>query len=510
MKVNQLKFGSVLTYIQMALKLVVGIAYTPIMLRLLGQSEFGLYNTVSSTISMLSILSLGFNSGYIRYYSGYKAKDDSESINKLNGLFLIVFLIIGVIALICGTYLTQNLRLVFNKGLTDAEYVIARKLMLLLTVNLAISFPMSVFQNIISANEKYIFLKLMAIIKTVLSPLVTLPLLLIGLRSVAMVSVTVAVSVLIDVFYLIYSKKVLNVKFKFGGFEKGLFKNLFSFTFFIALSIIVDQANNNVGKFLLGRFNGTSAVAKYSIGSDLYIYFTLFSTAISGVFTPRIHRMVNQTNQDKAVQRSQLTKTFTSVGRIQFLVLALIATGLYFFGEVFIYHWAGDGYKESYYVAVCLVFSVFVPLIQNLGVEIQRAMDKHKFRSIAYVIMAVVNIILTIYLCQKLGAVGAAIGTALSFIIMNGLVMNIYYHKRCNIDIISFWKEILHLSAGLICPIVFGLIITSIFKFKSVLGMLFGIIIYTIVYIVSMWFFGMNEYEKNLIRTPLKKLVGRK
>ena len=98
-KSNQLKLGALISYLQMALGIVVGLVYTPVMIRLLGKSEYGLYNTVSSVISMLSLLNLGFNSGYIRYYSKYKKEDDQEAIDRLNGLFLIIFLIIGAIAL---------------------------------------------------------------------------------------------------------------------------------------------------------------------------------------------------------------------------------------------------------------------------------------------------------------------------------------------------------------------------------------------------------------------------
>ena len=106
MKVNQLKIGSLLSYMQMAISVMIGLVYTPIMLRLLGKSEYGLYNTVASTISMMSILSLGFNSSYIRYYSKYKTKGDQESIFRLNGLFFGIFTVIGAIALICGLFLT--------------------------------------------------------------------------------------------------------------------------------------------------------------------------------------------------------------------------------------------------------------------------------------------------------------------------------------------------------------------------------------------------------------------
>ena len=40
---NQLKIGAILSYINILAALIVGLVYTPIMIRLLGQSEFGLY-----------------------------------------------------------------------------------------------------------------------------------------------------------------------------------------------------------------------------------------------------------------------------------------------------------------------------------------------------------------------------------------------------------------------------------------------------------------------------------
>ena len=463
-RVNQLKMGSILAYAQMALSIIIQLAYTPVMIRLLGQSEYGLYNTVASTVAVLSILNLGFNSSYIRYYARYKKDGDEESIYKLNGLFLIIFMIIGLIALACGAFLSQNLRLVFDEGLTASEYKTAKILMLLLTVNLAVSFPMSVFSNIITAHEKYIFLKVLGMLKTVVSPLVTLPLLLMGYRSVALVSVTLGVALVTDGFYLIYVKKVLRQRFVFRGFEKGLFKSLFVYTGFIAINLIVDQINWNVDKLLLGRFKGTTAVAVYSVGYTLYQTYMLFSSSISTIFTPRIHRIVNETLDDDVRQRQELTALFIKVGRIQFLLLGLIASGVVFFGREFIWFWAGEGYADAYYVALLLILPASIALLQNLGIEIQRAQNNHKFRSFAYAIMAILNFVCTIFLCRAYGAIGGAIGTASSLVVANGFIMNIYYHKKCNVDILAFWKNVLRMSLGLILPIACGIAIRAVFN----------------------------------------------
>lgn len=509
MKTNQLKYGSILSYFQMGLSVIISLVYTPLMIRILGQSEYGLYNTVASTISMLSVLSLGFNSSYIRFYAKYKAKDDNDGIAKLNGLFLLVFCVIGAITLFCGGFLSFNLDMVFDNGLTSAEYKTAKILMIMLTVNLAVTFITTIFQNIISAHEKFIFLKLVGMAKTVFSPLLTMPLLLMGYKSIAVVSVTLVVSFAVDIVYLFYARKKLNVKFTFRGLEAEVFKSLLVFTSFIAINMIVDQVNSNMGKFILGRFQGTSAVAVYSVGYTLYQYYVTFSTAISGVFTPRIHSIVNETNNNIQLQRQRLTDVFVKVGRIQFIILALIASGLAFFGREFIAFWAGDGYEESYSVALLIVFPASIALIQNLGIEIQRALNKHRFRSIVYLIMAMINLVVTVILCQKYGAVGTAMGTATSLIIANGLIMNIYYHKQCNIDIIAFWKSIMRLAVGLALPVVAGVFIRSLLDLTSIVSLLAGIVIYVAVYGGSMWFLGVNDYEKQFVLKPLNKILGR-
>lgn len=506
MKANQLKWGSSLSYIQMALNIIIGLVYTPVMMRLLGESEYGLYNTVSSTIAMLSVLSLGVGSGYIRYYSKYKAEGRQESIYKLNSLFLIIFCIIGAVAMVCGFFLSNNLHIVFRDGFTPKEHSIAKVLMLLLTFNLAISFPASLFSHIITAHEKFIFLKLLGMLRTIFSPLITLPLLLMGYRSIAMVAVTVAVYLLVDIIYFLYVIFVIKEKFVFGRVEPGLFRSLMVYTSFIAINLVVDQVNSNLDKFLLGRFHGTTVVAVYSAGYTIYTFYMMFSTSVSSVFTPRIHGIIS--NSEIPDKRKPLTELFIRVGRIQFIILALVASGLVFFGRAFITdYWAGKLYGDAYYVVLLLVLSSTIALIQNLGIEIQRAQNKHQFRSIVYLFMAGINFCLTCWLGRRYGAVGATIGTAISLVFANGLVMNIYYHKKCNLDIITFWKSILSMFPALLPPIIVGILALNFINQSSIIQFLAAVAVYTLVYAASMWLFGMNSYEKDLVRKPLRKFL---
>ncbi len=504
-KINQIKVGAILSYMQMGIGVVVNIVFTPIMLRLLGQNEYGLYNTVASTISMLSILNLGFNSSYIRYYTRYKKEKDYDSIYRLNGLFLCIFLIIGVIALMCGLFLANNLSLVFDTGLTSSEYITARMLFYLLTVSLALSFPCSVFSNIISANERFVFLKLLGIIKNIISPFIMLPFLIAGYGSIAVVWITVILNAIVDICNIIYVFRVLKYRFVLGHIYNFDFKDFFAYTFFIAINIIINQINWNVDKMLLGRYRGTADVAIYAIGYTLYQCYEMFSTSISGVFTPRIHRIVNEV-QDINQRNSYITELFIKVGRIQFLILGLVFSGFVFFGKVFVASWAGVGYNTSYYITVILMMSATVPLMQNIGIEIQRVENKHKFRSVVYLLMALFNFVLSLALCKTYGAIGCVIGTALSLIVANGFIMNLYYHKKCGIDMIVFWRNLIKMARGLAIPCIVGIVINIYLKPVNVLALCILIMMYTAIYIVSMWLFAMNKSEKALVCEPIKRV----
>ena len=51
MAINQIKGGIVLNYVIIGLNIVLGLLYTPYMLRMLGQNEYGLYSLVASIIA---------------------------------------------------------------------------------------------------------------------------------------------------------------------------------------------------------------------------------------------------------------------------------------------------------------------------------------------------------------------------------------------------------------------------------------------------------------------------
>ena len=506
---GQLRLSVIISYFQMAAAIVISILFTPYALNALGDNEYGLLQTANSTVAMLSVLMLGFNSSYIRYYARYKQRGDQQAIYKLNGLFLILFCILGSLVLASGLFLAGNLELVFDDGLTAQEYATGRILLIITTVTLALSFPRVVFSNIISAHEKYVFLKMVAMVEVIGAPLMNFAVLYVGYRSVAMSLCALIVGVVVFLCYVVYALRVLKQKFVFRDFEKGLLGSLFRFAGFIAINLIVDQVNNQVDKVLLARFCGTAVVAIYAVGINFSNYYTQFSTAISGIFTPRVHAMVISTENDPVQQRQVLTAFFTKVGRMQFLLLSLVASGFVFFGRQFLELWVGPGYTESYYVALACMLPGTIPLIQNVGIEIQRAENRHQYRSVIYGIIAAFNVAVSIYLCQIWGAAGAALGTGMACILGHGLIMNMVYHKMINIDVWIFWKNILRQLLGMIPAFVVGILMMQKLHIDSWLEMMGWVVVYSISYLFSVLCFSLNQEERALCKTLLCKFYSR-
>ena len=498
---DQKKAGVLLSYGQTVLSTIISLVYTPVMLRLLGTSEYGTYTLVSGFISNLSLMSFGLGSAYVRYYSRAKVQEGEDGVAHINGMFMVIFLVISAMSLLVGGVLVANVQNIFGAKLTAHEIETARVLMALLVVNIAVSFPCSVFSSYITANERFLFQRIINMIRTVLNPIVMLPLLLMGLGSVALVVVTLVLSVVTDAFNIWYCRRKLRMRLTFGHFDFALLREMGGFSFFIFLNMIIDQINWTVDTTLLGIISGTAATAIYGVGAQINSYYKTLSTSISGVFVPQINRIVAEGQGD-----DRLTSLFTRVGRIQFLLLMLVLTGFVFVGEPFIDAWGGGEYAGAYPIALMLMVPVTLPLIENLGIEIQRAKNMHQFRSKVYFFMALGNVLVSIPLGMRYGGLGCAMGTAISLIIGNGFVMNWYYQTHIGLDMKYFFRSILSMVPAMVPPALLGLLAVRLHTFSGYSGVLTFAVPYTAVYALCVYRWAMNDEERGMVRGMLRRL----
>lgn len=487
---NERKIGSVLSYVYILVNSIMTFIYTPFLINYLGKSEYGIYSIAISIMSYLSMLDLGFGNAMIRYTSKYKALKDKDEENKVNGFFLIFYVIIGIITLILGFILYKYSYLLFGNKFSAAELKTMNVIILILTANIAISFPLSIFGSYVISSEKFVFQKILLIIKAIVYPIFLILFLLNGAKSIVVIVLLSLFNLFINISNMIFSFTKLKMKFNISKSCFKYFKEIVNYSFFIFLVIIVDNVFNNTDQIILGSVCGTAVVAVYGVSTQIRIMNEQMSTAISGVFLPKIVSMVENKSSD-----DELSMLFNKISKLQMIIMFLILFGFLLFGKPFILLWSGKEYMDAYYIALIILIPSVVPLTQNLCIHITQAKNKHKFRAIIYLVIAILNIFLTIPLSKLYGGIGAAIGSSAALFIGNILIMNIYYYKRIHIDIITYWKNFIKVfSIVLIYSVAFIVIFNFIdLKIHSWLMLILVCVIYTVGYIVVVTWFVIGK-----------------
>ncbi len=499
---NQLKAGAALNYVVIILNMLVGLLYTPYMLRMMGQSEYGLYSLVASVISYLTVLDLGLGNAIIRYTAKFRAEGKTTEQYEMFGMFLFLYIIIGVIAFVLGFGLYFNVETLFGGTMTLDELDKARIMMLFLIFNLGVTFPMSIFGSIITAYERFVFPKVVNIVRIILNTVIMICLLEMGYKAVEMVLLQTVFNLLTLIINFLYCKYKLEIKIFFRNFQWGFLKEVAVYSFWIFLNVIMDRIYWSTGQLVLGAFVGTAAVAVFAVAIQLEGIYMQFSTAIAGVFLPKVTSMVARNDN-----RKQISDLFIRTGRIQYIVIALILTGFIVFGRDFINLWAGTDYDSAYIITLLFFISLSIPMLQNLGITILQARNQMRFRSLVYIGIASVSLAFQIVLAKQYGGLGCAISIAGALLLGQGLIMNVYYHKKQGLDILAFWCEILKMS---VVPIAMG--IGAIFMLRNVvldsyLSLGGAVTLFLVIYIPLFFLFSMNQSERDLFVNPAKSII---
>ena len=497
---NQLKSGVMLSYATMLVSNIIPMVYTPIMLRILGQAEYGVYGIAQSIGNYLYLLNMGLGSTIIRYLAKYRASGEHDKEEQAAGMFVEVYCVLSVIIVIAGWLIAANIQY-YGNALSPDELETLRKLVILNTINTALFMPFNVMGSILVAHEEYIVNKGVALITTTLTPVLNLAFLYAGIGSVGFPIVTIITNFMGYAVYTPYAIKKIGIRPRFGKPDWPLLREIFQFTALVFLTRVVDALYWSTDRLIIGWAMGSVATAVYNIGAVFNGHVSSFSNAISSVLVPKLTGMEVQ-----QASSQEFTKVFIRIGRLQFVIVSFVVSAFVAFGRQFIALWAGPGYEEAYWVAIFTMIPATIGLIQNTGINILYAKNKHKFRALSYFCMAMLNISLTMLWVRQFGIIGAAFATGVACILEDGVIMNWYYHKRIGIDVPLFWKNILSMSPLMVIMGIGTWLILDWLWFETWIEFFVYAIIYTAVYCVAAYYVMMNPYERNTLTAPFVKV----
>lgn len=502
------KIGVILSYVMMIFEVLSTLLLTPFIIRTLGQAEYGVYKLSASVVAYLLLLDLGVGNAITRYIAKFRASGEKEQSQKFLGVATIYYTVIALVALIAGVVLIAVFPKAFAKGLTASEIKLGQELLFITMINAAVTLGTTAYNNVIIAYERFTVSKGVPIIQIIVRMALTVVMLKGGFGSVGIVMVNLLMTVVCRGFFIIYVLFRLKLRPKFKGIEISFVKEIILYSSMILIQMIATQLNATVDQILIGSLVASSAaiLAVYSVGTQVTQYFQSMGTAFTGVLMPGIVKMV-----ESGVDSKTLTDEMIRIGRIILIALGLIWGGFLACGQQFITLWAGADNSNAYFVAVILMTAYMFILTESIGTQILWAMNQHKEQAILKGIIVLLNILLTVVLIKWQPLIGATIGTFISLVLGDVVVMNVIFRKKLKMNLGYYYKG---LTKGILPCIAVatavGFVARHFLKNGGWISLLLEVAIICLVYAVCILMFGMNTYEKNMVLSVLRKFKPRR
>ena len=499
---KQKKIGIILTYFNVVVGLLINIYLTPFLIHKLGDVDYSIYRVMQSFAGPLSMFHFGLSAIVTRCIvksntcNNYNKEDKSNSIAHA----LISSAVMSLVVLFAGIIMLYLIPSIYGDNYSFSSVQMGQKLFFAFVLSTVFSILTDTFSGCLVGHEQYVVSAAIPLVKNVVKVVLIIVLLRLGVGVYSVAIVDLFISVLVFAFCLLFSLFILNERPKLTHWDKRQIIEITAFGVSILLQTIVNQVNNNVDTMILGAVVSEKyIITMYSSALTVYSVYNSIVSVMTNFFLPKATKLITQNASGE-----QLTDFIIGPGRYQAIIGVACISGFALFGKNFISVWIGAKYIDAYYITLMLIIPVTIPLVENAALSILDATLKRLYRSVVLVIMAVLNVLVSILLIKYIGFWGAALGTVVSLIIGHGFLMNIYYSKVFSINIkrvfVEIFKEVLPIGivSSIICiPI-------ALFLPNTLLFFIIKAVLFLIVYCTGVWLFGLNKCEKNNVLSLIR------
>ncbi len=499
------KIAIALSYVNMLMGMVVNIYLTPMLIMTLGDVDYSLYKVMHSLAGPLTMFHLGISTVVTRSIVKNKSCGDEGAKEKQNtmALALLASAVMSLLVIIAGIVIYFSIPSVYGKTYSADSLLVGKKIFVMFVIASVLHMLTDAFSGCVLGHERYVISSAIPLAKTVGKCVLLFVLLKCGLGVLFVVAVDLILAIFTFLFTLLYAVCVLHEFPKFHYFDKKQLAEIVSFGLAILLQAFVNQVNNNMDTMILGAFvTDTAVITMYSSALAIYSIYNSLISVVTSYFLPQAAKLTTQNASGR-----EMTDFVVKPGRFQAVIAVACILGFAMFGRNFIAIWIGARYMDAYWIILLLMIPVTIPLVENAIISILDATMKRLFRSIVLVVMAVVNLILSVILVNLIGFWGAAIGTTLSLLIGHGILMNIYYAKELHIEVLRMFRQIFSgiLPAGLIAAT--ACLPLAIFLPDTLLYFILKCVSFIVVYAVLLLVIGLNHNEKAILGSVVRKVL---
>lgn len=487
-----------MSYVAIAINIVTGLLYTPWMIHSIGRENFGLYTLAMSVISLF-VFDFGLSSAVTRFIAKYLAEERQDKANNCLGLVYRLYLIIDMVLFLILVGVFFFIPQIY-KELSPDEIQKFEVVYCVAALYSVISFPFIPVNGVLTAHEKFIQLKICDVAHKLIIVIAMSVCLLLGGGLYSLVIVNAAAGVLTILFKLYCIRRYTPQSVSLHYSNKSEFREILGFSGWVTVIAVAQRCIFNLAPSILGALSGSTAIAILGIAITLEGYTYTFSSAINGMFLPKVSRIVVDGEGD-------VLPLMIRVGRIMIYVISLIVFGVVILGRDFIQLWVGPDFNESYFCAVLIILPSLLQLPQDIGSQTIYAKNKVRKLSTVYLVMAATNIAGAIILAPSLGALGICISICIAYIIRT-IGMDVIFYRDLNIDVFVFFRETF---VKMVIPLALSLIIGFSCDYMIPLHSWVGLVVkgglFVLGYCVVMFTMSMNSAEKELLASIFRKSV---
>lgn len=495
------KIGVTLSYIYFVVSTIVGILMSSFIIRTIGKTDYGVYQSMTAFVSYLMMLEFGTGTVMSRNLSLLKkdGTDDEEIKKNVSTIWTLNSILIFVICCVAVVFYLL-IPAVYSESMTAEQIVMGKRLFVFAVFSLLCSFCQQLMNGILIGNELYIFEKVVSLIKIFLRSILVVSLLLIKPSIYYLVSIDLLMSILVLMASYLFIKKKLKYRFSYSCFDKDIFRFITPLCLAMLLQTIVNTANGSIDKFLISVMMTPEDVSIYSVAMTMFTMFSSVATLPVTMFMPQVAQ-----NIKIGLKGKPLAETLINPCRLNVLITGLIAFGFAAIGRQFLIILYGVDFEYAWFCAMIVIIPMFINMSNAVIVNVLDVMNKRHIRSVILMGTTAANIGMTIIGIKLIGMLGAAIATGIA-LVFQVILLNIYYSKKIGLPIMYLFRNAFRgLLISLIASCLAAYIVASFIQ-NVYLQFAIGGFSYVSIFAIAYYMFGANKYERDMIRRINRKL----
>ncbi len=412
---------------------VVAFSLSPFVVRSLGDSAYGAWVLLGSLVGYMGLLDLGVRGAVTRYTAKLHAEKDHHEASRLATSAIIIFCLSGLIAILVSIVLAVAVVPVFQIPphlIRDARIVVV-----LGGATIAVLLINGVFEGIIVGRQRFDYDSGITIAVEGLRALLVVLVLSAGLGIVALAIVQLILSTLRAVAACLIGRRLYpELRIRMQNWNPGTVRLIFSFGMYTTLLAASSRIIGFTDSLVISANLPVSLLTFFAIASNLTVYARTIVSGVSFTFTPLISAL-----QAKG-KRQEIQSVVLKGARFTTLAILPIVLTFILRGSSFIGLWMGPQFgPHSGAILRILAVALWAQGGYSIVVSTMFGLNRHKGLVPFFLVEAIVNLGLSIWLVQRIGIIGVAWGTAVPGLVVSLLGGAWYLRRTLGIGIPIFW-----------------------------------------------------------------------